>query len=274
MSPKASSERTKPKLVIFDGHGIIYRAFYAFKEPLTVRKTGEIVTVPFGFANTLLTVLNDIKPTHVAVALDPPGKTFRHEKDATYKATRRKTPEELTAQIPRVKEVIEAFNIPIYMADGYEADDVLGTLAKQAEKAGVETYLVTLDSDIVQLIEKNVHVFMIRPALRDTVTYDAESAEEKYGVTPEQIPDLKGLMGDASDNIPGVPAIGKLWAQRLISKFGSIESIYQNLGEVTPDHVREQLRGHEDVARHSQDMVRIRRDVTVDPALAAPVVQD
>ena len=149
MSPKTSSEKARPKLVIFDGHGIMYRAFYAFKEPLTVRKTGEIVTVPFGFANTLLTVLDELKPTHVAVALDPPGKTFRHEKDPTYKATRRKTPDELIAQLERTKEVIKAFNIPIYMAAGYEADDVLGTLAKQAEKAGVETYLFTLDSDIV-----------------------------------------------------------------------------------------------------------------------------
>ncbi|MCH7580479.1 MAG: DNA polymerase I [Chloroflexi bacterium] len=269
MSPKA-----KPKLVIFDGHGIIYRAFYAFKEPLTVRKTGEIVTVPFGFANTLLTVLNDIKPTHVAVALDPPGKTFRHEKDATYKATRRKTPEELTAQIPRVKEVIEAFNIPIYMADGYEADDVLGTLAKQAERAGVETYLVTLDSDIVQLIEKNVHVFMIRPFKHDTVTYDAEAAKERYGVTPEQMPDLKGLKGDTSDNIPGVKGVGDKTALKLISEFGSIENLYEHIDDVMPEKLRENLREHEADARHSKDMVMIRRDVPVELDLEGTVVQD
>ena len=252
----------------------MYRAFYAFKEPLTVRKTGEIVTVPFGFANTLLTVLDELKPTHVAVALDPPGKTFRHEKDATYKATRRKTPDELIAQIGRVKEVIEAFNIPIYMADGYEADDVLGTLAKQAEKAGVETYLVTLDSDIVQLIEENVRVFMIRPFKHDTVTYDAEAAKERYGVTPEQMPDLKGLKGDTSDNIPGVKGVGDKTALKLITEFGSIENLYEHIDDVMPEKLRENLREHEADARHSKDMVMIRRDVPVELNLEDTVVQE
>ncbi len=268
------SPATKSKLVIFDGHGIIYRAFYAFKDPLTVSKTGEIVTVPFGFANTLLTVLNELKPTHVAVALDPPGKTFRHEKDATYKATRRKTPDELIAQMDRTKEVIEAFNIPIYMADGYEADDVLGTLAQQAEKAGVETYLVTLDSDIVQLIEKNVRVFMIRPFKHDTVTYDAESAKERYGVTPEQMPDLKGLKGDTSDNIAGVPGIGDKTALKLITEFGSIENVYDHIEDVMPEKLRENLREHEADARHSKDMVMIRRDVPVELDLEDTVLQE
>jgi len=268
------SPATKPKLVIFDGHGIIYRSFYAFKEPLTVRKTGEIVTVPFGFANTLLTVLDELKPTHVAVALDPPGKTFRHEKDATYKATRRKTPDELVAQMDRTKEVIDAFNIPIYMADGYEADDVLGTLAAQAEQAGVETYLVTLDSDIVQLIENNVRVFMLGVYGRDNVTHDAKSASAKYGVTPDQMPDLKGLMGDTSDNIPGVPKVGKVTALKLITEFGSIENLYEHIDDVTPEKLRENLREHEDVARHSKDMVTIRRDAPVELDLEGSVVQE
>ncbi|MCH7699613.1 MAG: DNA polymerase I [Chloroflexi bacterium] len=273
-SGQARSDNEKPKLVIFDGHGIIYRAFYAFKDPLTVRKTGEIVTVPFGFANTLLTVLDELKPTHVAVALDPPGKTFRHEKDATYKATRRETPKELTAQLGRVREVIEAFNIPIYMADGYEADDVLGTLARQADEAGAETYLVTLDSDIVQLIGNSVRVFMIRPFKHDTVTYDAESATERYGVTPQQIPDLKGLKGDSSDNIAGVPGIGDKTALKLITEFGSIENLYDNIEDVMPEKLRENLRAHEDEARHSKDMVVIRRDAPVELDLEGAVVQE
>jgi DNA polymerase-1 len=274
VSPKASSNDTKPKLVIFDGHGIIYRSFYAFKEPLTVRKTGEIVSVPFGFANTLLTVLDELKPTHVAVALDPPGKTFRHEKDATYKATRRKTPSELTAQLGRVREVIDAFNIPIYMADGFEADDVLGTLAKQADAAGAETYLVTLDSDIVQLIDGNVRTFMLGVYGRDNVIHDAKSAEAKYGVTPDQMPDLKGLMGDTSDNIPGVPKVGKVTALKLISEFGSIEKLYDNIEDVKPEKLRENLREHEEEARHSKDMVMIRRDVPVELDLDGAVVRE
>ena len=179
---KSASGETRPRLVLFDGHGIIHRAYHAFREPLVLRRTGEVVTAVYGFANTLLTVLDQLKPTHVAFALDPPGPTFRHEKDATYKAQRAAMPEDLRSQLDRVRELIEAFNIPIYMADGYEADDALGTLAQQAEKLGVETYLVTLDSDVVQLVRDGVKVFMMRPYQRDTVVYDAEAVRERYEI--------------------------------------------------------------------------------------------
>ncbi len=259
----ARSGEAKPKLVILDGHGIIHRAYHAFKEPLTVRKTGEVVTAVYGFASTLLTVLDELDPSHIAVALDPPGPTFRHEKDETYKAQREEAPEDLVAQFDRVRELIEAFNIPIYMVEGFEADDVLGTLAKQAEEADAETYLVTLDSDIVQLIRDGVKVFMMRPYQRDKVIYDTESARERYKILPHQMPDLKGLKGDVSDNIPGVRGIGDKTAVKLLEQFGSIENLYEHLEEVTPPKLRENLREHEDDARHSKEMATIETDVPI-----------
>ncbi|MCH8066717.1 MAG: DNA polymerase I [Chloroflexi bacterium] len=266
MSAKKAKTRTgnsKQRLVILDGHGIIFRSYFGIPEALTVSATGEVVTVAFGFANTLFSVLDELQPTHVAVALDPPGPTFRHEMDATYKAHRAPAPDDLKEQIPRVRSMIETFNIPIYMVDGFEADDVLGTLARQADEAGVETYLVTLDSDIVQLVGGEVKVYMIRPYQRDTVIYDVDRVRERYGIEPAQMIDLKGLKGDASDNISGVPGVGEKTALKLVSEFGSIESIYERLDEVTPEKLRERLREHEEAARHSKEMVTIDTGVPV-----------
>ncbi|MCH8850877.1 MAG: hypothetical protein IIC89_08640, partial [Chloroflexi bacterium] len=336
MSPKKSPAKAKSdkrRLVIFDGHGIIYRAYYAFRDPLTVRKTGEVVSGVFGFANTLLTVLDELKPTHVAVALDPPGPTFRHEMDQSYKANRfqalqdkvlgliadtkapaeakdvlveavegaknseevrtqiaervaaldvsKKVKEalsetavpaerlrEIAAQTERVRELIAAFGIPLYMERGYEADDVLGTLARQGEEAGIETYLVTLDADIIQLITKGVKVFMMRPSKSDTVVYDEKAAREHYKIEPHQMPDFKGLTGDSSDNISGVPGIGKVAAVALLQQFDSIEDIYEHIEDVTPNRRREILREHEELARHSKSMATIEVDVPVTLDLA------
>jgi DNA polymerase-1 len=266
VSPKkkaAKDGEPQRRLVLLDGHGLIYRAYFAFREPLTVRKTGEVVSAVYGFANTLLTVLDQLKPTHVAVALDPPGKTFRHEKDETYKAHREAAPDELRQQLGRVRELIEAFQIPIYMVEGFEADDVLGALAVQAEREGIETYLVTLDSDVVQLVRDGVKVFMMRPFQRDVVVYDEEHARERYGIEPAQMPDLKGLKGDTSDNIPGVPGIGDKTAVKLVQQFGSIENLYRRLDEVTPEKLRENLRKHEGQARHSKEMATIQTEAPV-----------
>ncbi len=275
--PSPSGRSARPAggslLAVLDGHGIIHRAYHAVKEPLTVRKTGEVVTAVYGFANTLLSVLEELKPTHIAVALDAPGPTFRHEKDETYKAHRPEAPEDLKAQFSRCIELIETFNIPIYQEPGYEADDVLGAIAEQATEAGVDTFLVTLDSDIVQLVRPGVRVFMYRPYQRDTVTYDEARARERYGVDPAQMPDLKGLKGDVSDNIPCVPGIGDKTAVRLVQEFGSVEGVYEHLSEVQPEKLREILREHEEQARHSKEMATIVTDVPVTLDLDKCVVQ-
>jgi len=266
------SSDKKPLLVLLDGHGIIHRAYHALKEPLVVRKTGEVVSAVFGLANTILNVLDQLQPTHIAVALDPKGPTFRHEMDETYKAHRPEAPEDLRAQIDRCVDLLDAFSIPIYQVTGFEADDVLGTLAREAAEQGIDTFIVSLDSDMVQLVEPRVRVFMFRPYLRDTVTYDEAAARERYGFDPPQMADFKGLKGDASDNIPGVPGIGDKTAVKLIEQFGSLENVYAHLDEVEPEKLRELLRSHEEQARHSKDMATIRTDVPVALDLAAAEV--
>jgi DNA polymerase-1 len=258
----AASDK-KPLLVLLDGHGIIHRAYHALKEPLVVRKTGEVVSAVYGLANTILNVLEQLQPTHIAVALDPKGPTFRHEMDETYKAHRPEAPEDLRAQIDRCVDLLDAFSIPIYQVPGFEADDVLGTLAHEAAEQGIDTFIVSLDSDMVQLVEPRVRVFMFRPYQRDTITYDEAAARERYGFDPPQMVDFKGLKGDASDNIPGVPGIGEKTAVKLIEQFGSLENVYARLDEVEPEKLRELLRSHEEQARHSKDMATIRTDVPV-----------
>jgi DNA polymerase-1 len=259
----------KPLLVLFDGHGIIHRAYHAFKEPLIVRRTGEVVTAVYGVANTLLSVLEQLSPTHIAIALDPRGPTFRHDLDATYKAHRVAPPEDLSSQVVRCVELIEAFNIPIFRVPGFEADDVLGTLACEAEKNAIDTFVVSLDSDMVQLISPHVRLFMMRPYQRDTVIYDEPGVREHYGFEPHQMADFKGLKGDVSDNIPGVPGVGEKTAVRLIQQFGSVEGVYEHIDEVQPDKLRELLRTHEAQARHSKDMATVRTDVPVQLDLQA-----
>ncbi len=263
----------KPLLVLLDGHGIIHRAYHAVREPLTVRKTGEVVTAVYGLANTLLSVLEELRPTHIAIALDPKGPTFRHEMDETYKAHRPSAPEDLVAQIDRCVELFQAFNIPIYLVEGFEADDVLGTLAREAAEQDIDTFVVSLDSDMVQLVQPRVRLFMFRPYQRDTVVYDEAAVREKYGFDPPQMVDFKGLKGDVSDNIPGVPGIGDKTAVKLLQQFGSVEEIYAHLDEVEPEKLRELLRSHEEQARHSKEMATIRTDVPAALDLDASEVQ-
>ncbi len=259
-----ADKRKKPLLVLLDGHGIIHRAYHAVKEPLTVRQTGEVVTAVYGFANTLLSVLQELQPTHLAVALDKGKITFRHEQDPSYKVHRPETPEDLRAQIGRCRELIEAFGIPIYELEGYEADDMLGTLARQAAEQGIETYLVSLDSDIAQLVQPGVHLYMYRPYQRDSVIYETpEDVRQRYGVWPRQMADLKGLKGDASDNIPGVPGVGDKTAVKLIEQFGDVESVLEHVDEVQPQRLQETLRANKEQALMSKQLATIVTDAPV-----------
>ena len=259
-----SAAEPTPRLIIFDGHGIIFRAYFAPREPLVVPKTGEVVTAVYGFASTLLRTFDELKPTHIAMAMDTAKPTFRHKEDAQYKAHRPPIPEDLPAQIDRCREVVEAFNIPIYEMDGYEADDVLAALADQAVEHGLETWIVTLDSDLIQLVRPGVNVFMFRPYQRDTVLYDsAAKVRDRYGIDPEQMVDFKGLKGDASDNISGVPGIGEKTAIQLLNQYATIEAIYEHLDDVTPPRAQKALRAHRDEALHSKRMATIVHDVPV-----------
>ncbi len=258
------------RLVLIDGHSLIYRSFTVFQGSgsskaveFSVKRTGEITTAVYGFTSTFLSILDQLKPTHAAIALDAPGKTFRHDKDATYKATRAPMSTDLRNQIGRVREVIDSFNMPVFEEPGFEADDLIGTLARQAREQGIPVHVVSLDTDLLQLVEPGVDVSLYRPYMKGApaVSYDVQGVIERYGLTPEQIADYKGLKGDTSDNIPGVPGIGEKTATKLLQQFGTVEAIYERIDEVTPEKLRANLREHEHMARFSKELATINRDV-------------
>ncbi|HUU64886.1 MAG TPA: DNA polymerase I, partial [Dehalococcoidales bacterium] len=259
----------KPLLVLFDGNALIHRAYHALP-PLTVSKTGEMVSAVYGFAQMLLKVLSELKPTHYAIAFDKKAPTFRHKLFDQYKAQRPPMPDELVNQLGRVRELVEAFRIPIFELDGYEADDLLGTLSHQASQQDMETIIVTGDADAMQLVSPKVSVLYPKPgrSFSDTMLYDEAAVSNKYGVKPENIADFKGLVGDPSDNIPGVAGVGAKTAAKLIQQFGTIEQIYDHIDEVTPPKLQDTLREKETIARQSKELATIVTQAPVSLELA------
>ena len=254
------------RLVLFDGNGIVHRAFHAFEHTKTLTsKSGEVVSAVYGFASMLLKAVTDIKPTHWAIAFDKAAPTFRHIMFDQYKAQRPRTPDELVNQFGRVRQLVEAFHLPIVELDGFEADDVLGTLSLQAAQRGVEVVIVTGDADTMQLVSPLVKVLYPKPrgTFSDTALYDEAMVAEKYGVKPENIADLKALVGDTSDNIPGVRGVGDKTAAKLIQQFGTIEEIYVHLDQVTPPKVQAILKDSEEVAKQSKKLATIVVDAPV-----------
>jgi DNA polymerase I len=253
--------------VIIDGHAIIHRAYHALP-PLTV-KDGTIVNAVFGFTSMLLKVLSDLKPSHIAVSFDVAGGTFRDEIYDEYKATRAETDQALFDQVPLVYDVVDAFNIPIYEKEGYEADDVIGTLAEKMKdhKKESRVVIVTGDKDMLQLVsdKHHVQVAMLTKGMSEFTLYDESVVKEKFGFGPEFIPDFKGLMGDSSDNIPGVKGVGKKTATDLIQTIGGVEKIYETLKKkkdinIKPSVVAKLENGKED-ARMSLELAQIVTDV-------------
>ena len=263
-------------MVILDSHGILYRAFFALgsaPNPLMTSK-GELSFATYGYAESLLRVIEQLRPTHICAAWDAKGKTFRHEAREEYKATRKETPSDLLPQMARVREMLEAFNIPVFEEPGYEADDLAGTIAKISGERGIETFVVTLDTDLVQLIGPNVKLFMFRPYQHDTVIYDEAAAAERWGFSPPLMVDFKALKGDTSDNIVGIKGIGEKTATDLIRQFGPIESIYEHLADVKSASVRQKLADGEGLARRNKELTTIHTDLAVDFDLDACVVRD
>ena len=275
-APTAAEAAERPSLlVILDSHGIIYRSYFALRDVLTVRKTGEPVAAVFGYANSLLTVLDELKPRYVIAAWDGPEPTFRHEADETYKAQRLPMPDDLRPQLARVCELLKAFRIPRLEAPGFEADDVVGTLAAQAAAAGIDVIIVTLDNDLVQLVRPGVRVYMYRPYQRDYVLYDDEKVRERFGFDPPRMVDYKALVGDTSDNIPGVHGIGEKGANALIAEYGDLDTMLAHLDAITPPRTQKALAAGRENALHSRTMATIVQDVpgiTLD--LAAATMDD
>ena len=217
------------KLFLLDAYALIYRAYYAFIKNPRINSKGFNTSAILGFVNTLEDVLKKENPTHIGVAFDPRGKTFRHEAYEQYKAQREETPEVIRESVPVIKEIIKAYNIPVFEVPGYEADDVVGTLAKQAEKRGIITYMMTPDKDYGQLVSDTVFIYRPKYGDKEFEVMGVERVKEKFGIErTEQVIDLLGLMGDASDNIPGCPGVGEKTAQKLIAEFGSIDGLLAN----------------------------------------------
>ena len=221
------------KLFLLDAYALIYRAYYAFIKNPRINSKGFNTSAVLGFVNTLEDVLKKEAPSHIGVAFDPSGPTFRHEAYEQYKAQREETPEAIRLSVPIIKDIIRAYRIPILEVAGYEADDVIGTLATEAGKQGITTYMMTPDKDYGQLVSENV--FMYRPKYGDKEfeVMGVEQVKEKFKITsPTQVIDMLGLMGDSSDNIPGCPGVGEKTAQKLIEQFGSIEELLEHTNEL------------------------------------------
>ncbi len=255
---------SRPKLALVDGHAVAFRAFHALREADLRTSRGEPTFAIFGFCQILLTTLQQLQPEYVAVAFDV-GRTFRDDLYDAYKANRTEAPEDFHTQLAQIKRIVRALNIPIYEVEGYEADDVIGTLAQQATAQGIDTYIITGDTDTLQLVNDHVRVLLAVPygKKQEAKEYDLAAVIERYkGLQPQQLADLRGLKGDVSDNIPGVKGIGEAGAIALLSQFGSIEGIYERFDEV-PNRYKKPLDGQRETALFSRDLATIRCDAPV-----------
>jgi len=248
------------KLILIDGNAILHRAYHAMP-PLTTKK-GEPIGAVHGFVSMLLRVIQDLKPTHLVVAFDRKEPTFRHKEYKPYQAHRPEMDKDLTPQFDKVKDVIKAFGIPIYDKAGFEADDVIGTLAKQAEKEIEEVVIVTGDKDILQLVSDKTRVYLPIRGLSEAKLMGEEEVVEKIGVKPSQIDDYKALVGDPSDNYPGVPGVGPKTATKLLSKYETVKDVYKNLKNI-PAPIVKKLEEGEESAKVCQRLAEIVTNVSV-----------
>src|SRR3989339_212583 len=250
------------KIILIDGNSLAYRAFYAL--PDTMKTTSGIVTnAIYGFTTMLIKILEE-KPDYVAISFDLPEPTFRHKAYKAYKGTRDKAPPTLYEQLPYVKEIARAFEIPIYEQAGFQADDVIGTLAIEAEKAGHDVVIMTGDLDPLQLVNEKIKVLANRKGLTDTVLYGEKEVIERYGLKPEQLIDYKALKGDSSDNIPGVPKVGEITAVQLLQEFGTLDNILSNTDKITKKALKANLENNHELAYLSKKLGTIVTNVPIE----------
>lgn len=252
------------KLMLIDGHSIMNRAFYAI--PLLTNKDGQHTNAIYGFLNILFKLIEEEQPTYIGVSFDLPKPTFRHLKYSDYKGNRKKTPEELRSQIPLIKDVLKAMNVVIYEKEGYEADDVLATVAKKAESIGISPIIVSGDRDLLQVATDNIKIKMpkTKAGKTDIEDYFAKDVIEKYSVTPQEFIEVKALMGDTSDNVPGVPSIGEKTAIKIISEYKTVENAIQNASNIKPKKAGENILEYKEQALLSKYLVRIDTDVPIE----------
>ncbi|MGE7605180.1 DNA polymerase I [Peribacillus frigoritolerans] len=250
------------KLVLIDGNSIAYRAFFAL--PLLNNDKGVHTNSVYGFTMMLNRILEEEKPTHILVAFDAGKTTFRHASFKEYKGGRQKTPPELSEQFPFIRELLDCFQIKRYELENYEADDIIGTLSLQAEKDGFEVKVISGDKDLTQLSSPSTTVSITKKGITEIEEYTPKHIHEKYGLSPLQIIDLKGLMGDASDNIPGIPGVGEKTALKLLHQFETVENLLQSIDEVSGQKLKEKIEEHKDLALLSKELATITREVPLE----------
>ncbi|MGB9588710.1 MAG: 5'-3' exonuclease H3TH domain-containing protein, partial [Armatimonadota bacterium] len=253
---------SKGKVILIDGNSLLYRAFFALPHFSTLEN--QPTNAVYGLTMMLLRLLEEEKPDIIIVAFDSREKTFRHGEFTEYKAHRKPIPDELVAQIPIAREVIDALSIPVLEVAGVEADDVVGTVARKAESEDYDVLIVTGDLDALQLVDQKVHVMVNVKGVTETIVYDEDAVEDRYGLKPWQLPDYKALKGDPSDNIPGVPSIGDKTASKLVKEYGSLENILSHAGEVEPAKLRNNLLEFAEQAKLSKRLATIVTDVPID----------
>ncbi|MBX7368683.1 DNA polymerase I [Clostridium chauvoei] len=250
------------RLLILDSNSLLNRAFYAIP-PLTT-SDGTHTNAVYGFTNMLFKMKDEIKPDYIVAAFDKKGPTFRHKEYEEYKAGRKKMPPELAEQFPLIKELLGLLAINVYEIDGFEADDIIGSLAKYAEKNGIEVYVVTGDKDALQLASHNINVVITKKGVTETAIYDEKTFIEEFNVTPTQFIDVKGLMGDKSDNIPGVPGVGEKTAYKLIQTYGSVEEVLKNIDNISGKKLKENLTNFSEQAIFSKKLATIITEVPIE----------
>ncbi|MEC1233108.1 5'-3' exonuclease H3TH domain-containing protein, partial [Bacillus paralicheniformis] len=255
----------RKKLVLVDGNSLAYRAFFAL--PLLSNEKGIHTNAVYGFTTILMKMLEEEKPTHMLVAFDAGKTTFRHKTFKEYKGGRQKTPPELSEQLPFIRELLDAYQILRYELENYEADDIIGTLAKSAEKDGFEVKIFSGDKDLTQLATEGTTVAITKKGITDVEYYTPEHVREKYGLTPEQIIDMKGLMGDSSDNIPGVPGVGEKTAIKLLKQFHTIEELLSSIDEVNGKKLKEKLEEFKEQALMSKELATITTEAPLEVTL-------
>lgn len=258
--------KPKESLLLVDGNALIHRGFHAL--PNLTNRDGQPTGAIFGFTRLLLAALKIIKPEYVAVAFDSRGKTFRHHMYQDYKATRKKGPDELYEQVPLVHEIVKSMNIPTYIVPGFEADDIIGTLSKQANSKNLTTTILTGDMDLVQLVNSDTSLFAPQKGVSNPAIYTPKTVRQKYGFDPDKMVFFKSLRGDASDNIPGVPGVGEVSAKKIVAKFDTLKELYTylNKGKKIPDlgvSIHQKLRANQDQAKMSFELATIVQDVPV-----------
>ena len=257
----------KQRIIIIDSNNIAYRAFYALPDTITT-SSGMMTNAVLGFTNMLLKLIEDFKPDSVVCAFDSRGPTFRHEMFKEYKMHRKKMPDELADQLPLIKEVVEAFNIRCLEKEGMEADDLIASVVRDAGSRYRETIIVTGDKDMLQMVSDNdIKVLSSKKSINDTIIYDEEGVKEKMGVEPKMVRDLLALMGDNSDNIPGVPGIGPKTAVKLIGEFGSLDDIYNSIEKIKSEKLQGMLADNKGLAMTSKELATLKDDIDIDPEI-------